>query len=152
MELILWRHAEAEDRAKGSAADAARELTKKGRGQAERMATWLGGRLPKSARILVSPAIRTLQTVEPLGRDFETSEDVGLAASSHSLLRAAGWPRSERIVVVVGHQPTLGEAAAELLGVPDGLAIRKGAAWWFVARDEGEVFLRAVMDPEMLEP
>jgi phosphohistidine phosphatase len=152
MELILWRHAEAEDRGKDSDVDAARELTKKGRKQAERMAAWLAPRLPKSTRILVSPAIRTLQTVEPLGRDFDTSEEIGLAATPGSILRAAGWPRAEGIVVVVGHQPTLGEVAAQLLGAPDGLSIRKGAAWWFVSRDAGEVLLRAVMDAETLEP
>lgn len=152
MELILWRHADAEDRGKDSDADAARELTKKGRKQAERMAGWLGPRLPKSARVLVSPAIRTLQTAEPLARDFETSEEVGLAATSRSVLRAAGWPRGDGVVVVVGHQPTLGEVAAELLGTPDELAVRKGAAWWFSSRDGGEVLLRAVMDAEMLEP
>jgi len=152
MELILWRHAEAEDRGKDSDADAARELTKKGRKQAERMAAWLAPRLPKSTRILVSPAIRTLQTVEPLARDFETSEEVGLAATSRSVLRAAGWPRGEGVVLVVGHQPTLGEVAADLLGAPDGLSVRKGAAWWFSSRGEAEALLRAVMDAETLDP
>ena len=151
MELILWRHAEAEDRGKDSDVDAARELTKKGRKQAERMGAWLAARLPKSARIVVSPAIRTLQTVEPLGRDFETSEEVGLAATPRSVLRVAGWPAADGVVVVVGHQPTLGEVAADLLGAPDGLAVRKGAAWWFSSREGGDVLLRAVLDAEMLE-
>jgi phosphohistidine phosphatase len=151
MDLILWRHAEAEDRGKDSPSDAARELTKKGRKQAERVAKWLAPRLPKSARIIVSPAIRTLQTVEPLGRDFETSEEVGLAATARSVLRACEWPRGDGTVVVVGHQPTLGEVAAETLGVRAGKALRKGAAWRFVARDGGEVQLRAEIDAEMLE-
>src|SRR5690349_6981524 len=112
MDLILWRHAEAEDRAKHSEEDAARELTKRGRKQAERMARWLEERLEGPWRILVSPAIRTLQTVEPLGRDFDTSEEVGLAATPGSMLRAAGWPDGDENVLVVGHQPTLGQAAA----------------------------------------
>ena len=59
MELILWRHADAED-ANGKE-DAARELTKKGRKQAERMAKWLRPRLDGDWRILVSPAKRALQ-------------------------------------------------------------------------------------------
>jgi len=151
MDLILWRHADAEDRGKDTDSDAARELTKKGRKQAEAMAKWLAPRLQKSARILVSPAIRTLQTVEPLGRDFDTSEDVGLAATARSVLRAVEWPDNDRAVMVVGHQPTLGEVAAELLGAPEGLSIRKGAVWWFESRGGGEVLLRAVMDAETAE-
>ena len=55
MELILWRHAEAED----GAPDIARELTAKGHKQATKMAEFLRPRLPENTRILVSPARRT---------------------------------------------------------------------------------------------
>lgn len=154
MELILWRHAEAEDRAQDSDADAARELTKRGRKQAERMAAWLGPRLDESWRILVSPAARTLQTVEPLGREFERSDAVGLAATARSVLQAACWPGGDGNVLVVGHQPTLGNVAACLLdGHEADVSIRKGAVWWFVTRDRDgrrETALRAVIDPETL--
>lgn len=155
MELILWRHADAEDRAKHSDADAARELTRRGRKQAERMAKWLGERLEGEWRILVSPAIRTLQTVEPLGREFDTSEDVGLAASVASVLRAAGWPEGPGNVLVVGHQPTLGQVAARVLEGRDGdISIKKGAIWWFTIRSrEGSrgTVLKAVLDPDTLD-
>jgi len=155
MDLILWRHAEAEDRAKHSEQDAARELTKRGRKQAERMARWLAERLEGDWRILVSPAIRTLQTVEPLGRDFDTSEEVGLAATAASVLRAAGWPDGTQNVLVVGHQPTLGQAAARVLEGRDGdISIKKGAIWWFTIRSrEGSrgTVLKAVLDPDTLE-
>ncbi|HET9577805.1 MAG TPA: histidine phosphatase family protein [Usitatibacter sp.] len=148
MELILWRHADAEDA--GSQGDAARRLTKKGRKQAERMAEWLKTRTSDEWRIVVSPAKRALETVAPLDRAFDVSEEVGTGASVSSVLHAAGWPHGERPVIVVGHQPTLGEVAAELLGAEAGLAIRKGAAWWFVSRG-GETVLKAVMNPELLE-
>jgi phosphohistidine phosphatase len=145
MELILWRHAEAED-ANGKQ-DIARELTKKGRKQAERMAEWLRPRLDGRWRVLVSPAKRALQTVKPLDLDFEVSEAVGL--------HEAGWPDGERPVIVVGHQPTLGEVAARLLLGNEGEAtIRKGAIWWFEARArEGkmETILKAVMNPDLLD-
>jgi len=68
VQLILWRHAEAEDA--GGKDDLARELTKKGHRQAERMAKWLKPRLEGDWRILVSPSKRTLQTVAPLNHDF----------------------------------------------------------------------------------
>ena len=67
MELILWRHAEAED--PGPKGDFARELTKKGRKQAERMAEWLRPRLEGKWRVIASPAARAIQTVTPLGLD-----------------------------------------------------------------------------------
>ena len=152
MELILWRHADAED-ADGKD-DNDRSLTKKGRKQAERVAAWLAMRIDGDWRILVSPAKRALQTAKPLDRKFEVSDAIGTSTTPAELLKAAGWPGGNRNVLVVGHQPTLGEVAARLLGSEEeaGLAVRKGAAWWFASRDGGEVVLRAVMDPELAEP
>ena len=152
MELILWRHADAED-ANGKE-DAARELTKKGRKQAERMAKWLRPRLDGDWRILVSPAKRALQTVKPLDMPYGESLAVGTATSPKSLLREVGWPEAEANVLVVGHQPTLGEVAGEILGAGDDLAIRKGAIWWFVARASGDnvdVVLKTVLAPDQLD-
>ncbi len=152
MELILWRHADAED-ANGKD-DAARELTKKGRRQAERMAKWLRPRLDGDWRILVSPAKRALQTVKPLDLPYGESLAVGTGTSPKALLRETGWPAGEAHVLVVGHQPTLGEVAAQILGTGDDLAIRKGAIWWFAARgaeDNMDVVLKAVLAPDQLD-
>jgi phosphohistidine phosphatase len=155
MEIILWRHAEAEDRAPGGGEDSARDLTRRGRRQAERMAAWLSPRLEGAWRILVSPAKRTLQTVEALDRDFEVTPDVGLGGDATSVLRAAGWPDGAGNVLVVGHQPTLGHVAARLLeGHEADVSIRKGAVWWFAVRERDarrEAILKAVIDPETLE-
>src|SRR2546423_6235921 len=101
MELILWRHADAED-ANGKE-DGERELTKKGRKQAERMAKWLRPRLEGDWRIVVSPAKRALQTAKPLDLPFEVSDAVGTATTPAALLRAAGWPGGGADVIVVGH-------------------------------------------------
>ena len=152
MELILWRHAEAEDENPGG--DLARRLTKKGRKQAERMAGWLNARLGDEWRIVCSPAQRALETVEPLGRKFEVCESVSTSASARGVLREAAWPGGVR-VVIVGHQPTFGEVASLLLAGEEGdFAIRKGAIVWFVSRsrDGGEeTVLKAVLDPETVE-
>jgi phosphohistidine phosphatase len=153
MQLILWRHAEAED-ANGKD-DQARELTKKGHRQAERMAKWLKPRLEGDWRVLVSPSQRTLQTVAALGREFAVENGVGTGASAKDVLRAAGWPSNARDVVVVGHQPTFGEVASILLlGEEGGCPIRKGAIWWFEARAIGgkmNAVLRAVLSPDLLD-
>ena len=153
MQLILWRHAEAED-ANGKD-DMARELTKKGHRQAERMATWLKPRLGGDWRILVSPSKRTLQTVAPLDKEFAVENGVSTGASAQDVLEAAGWPNNSRDVVVVGHQPTLGEVASMLLlGEEGDTPIRKGAIWWFEARASGgkmNAVLRAVLSPDLLD-
>jgi phosphohistidine phosphatase len=152
MELILWRHAEAEDNT--GAGDGARALTRKGNKQAERMAAWLDARMEGDWLILVSPAKRTLQTVKPLEREFEVNEAIGTGTNPAALIRATGWPDAKHNVLVVGHQPTLGEVAAQLLGVPEGLSVRKGSIWWLASRDRGdgvETLLRAVIDTDLLD-
>jgi phosphohistidine phosphatase len=150
MDLILWRHAEAED----SFPDMERALTAKGRKQAKKMASWLKSRVPQNIRILVSPAKRTLQTAAALGLDFNTLEEIVLGASPHALLKAAHWPQGKHSVLIVGHQPTLGKAAALLLGGQDASwNIKKGAIWWFTSRTlfgSNECVLRAVVSPDLL--
>ena len=129
MDLILWRHAEAEDARGGD--DLGRALTERGRGQAERMAAWLAPRLPVGARILASPARRCQETVAALGRAAATVDAIAPGASGEAVLAAAGWPGEAGAVVVVGHQPTLGLAATLVLGAGDSRrSLRKGAVCW----------------------
>ncbi len=94
MELILWRHAEAED----SSPDMARALTKKGRNQASRMADWLNPRLPQPVRILMSPALRTVQTAQALGRSCEEVAALAPGGSVDNILAAVGWPDADGCV------------------------------------------------------
>ena len=150
MELILWRHAEAED----GFPDMDRALTAKGRKQAEKMAAWLNLRLPDDTRMLVSPAKRTQQTAAALARDFTTVKDISPGTSVADLLAAADWPNAKCAVLVVGHQPTLGAVAAYLLaGQVTSWSIKKGAVWWFSARTQinvPQIVLRSVMTPDLL--
>jgi phosphohistidine phosphatase len=57
-------------------------------------------------------------------------------------------------VVVVGHQPDLGQAAAFLLsGSKDQWSIKKGGLWWLSDRvrdEENQVVVRAVVSPDLL--
>lgn len=150
MEIILWRHAEAAD----SLPDLKRELTGKGRKQAARMADWLNPRLPPDIRILASPTTRTLQTVQALGRDYEVAPALAPGASAEDVLAAAGWPTAAYPVLIVGHQPTLGQVAMQLLaGQPGDLSVKKGGLWWFQGRERMgvlQVVLRAVAVPDWL--
>ncbi|MEO5844503.1 MAG: histidine phosphatase family protein [Caldimonas sp.] len=129
MDLILWRHAQAEDARGGD--DLGRALTPLGHDQAERMAAWLGPRLPPGVRILASPARRCQQTVAALALPATTVEAIAPGASAEALLLATGWPGGTGAVLIVGHQPTLGEAATRALGEPaGGRSIAKGAVCW----------------------
>ena len=150
MDLILWRHAEAEP----GEPDLGRRLTAKGLKQAERMGTWLEHHLPDSARILVSPADRAQQTALGLKRKFRTVDDLAPGAPVAAVLAAANWPDSRETVVVVGHQPTLGAVASFLLSGDEAYwSIRKGAVWWLSSRDRAgpsEVILRVVIGPDFV--
>jgi phosphohistidine phosphatase len=150
MHLILWRHADAEDAPPGKS-DAERNLTAKGEKQARRVAAWLEKRLPDDARVVASPAQRALQTARALTKDYETSREVGTGADARAVLKAAGWPQGDRAVVVVGHQPTLGQAAAlALTGKASEWSVKKGAVWWIESRGGDEVIIRAVISPDMV--
>lgn len=154
MDLILWRHAEAEP---GSAdlPDEARKLTAKGIKQANKMAYWLESTLPDSCRILVSPAVRTRETVAALDRKFKVLEELRPDASAEAILAAANWPHSREPVLIVGHQPYLGQVAACLLA-PMQLeyAIRKANVWWISQKQreaEGvQTYLKALMAPDLV--
>ena len=140
MDLILWRHAEAEIIRPGQD-DSQRALTPKGERQARRMAQWLNARLTDSTRIIASPAVRSQQTAQALERKFRTVASIAPEASVDDVLVAAGWPGSSVPVLVVGHQPALGMAAARLLsGADQPWAMKKAAVWWVRVRErEGEV-------------
>ena len=150
MDLILWRHAEAED----SFPDHERKLTDKGEKQAAKIAVWLNAHLPDETSILVSPTVRTRQTAAALKRDTRVVKEVGPGVSVATLLGAAGWPDARGAVIVVGHQPTLGEVAAYLLANSrESWHVKKGAVWWFSNRshlDSPHAVLKAVLSPEFL--
>ncbi|CAN7463422.1 histidine phosphatase family protein [Acidovorax sp. LjRoot129] len=153
MDLILWRHAEAEDPQEGCD-DLARPLTARGEKQAARVAAWLDRQLPEGLRVLVSPARRTEQTASALGRKFKLRAELLPGGTPQELLELAQWPRAKGTVLVVGHQPVLGQTIAQLLGLQASeCSVRKGAVWWLRQRqrlDESETVLLTVQSPDLL--
>jgi phosphohistidine phosphatase len=151
MELILWRHGDAES----GVPDELRRLTPRGVEEAARMAAWLKPRLPGGCRILVSPALRAQQTAQALGLPFETDAGLASGASVEQLLRVAGWPDARATTLIVGHEPTLGRAAGQLLS-PDGAErpLVKGAIVWLAPRKDPSTgaALTAEMAPDSLVP
>lgn len=157
MDIILWRHAEAEDTA---SSDLARRLTPRGERQALLMATWLESQLGDMAqrtdrwRVIASPAIRAQQTAAALGMPVETITSIAPDAPAEAILRAADWPNNKENVIVVGHQPTLGMVAARLINGTEGyVSVKKGAVWWFRHRERAggpQAILVAMVTPDTL--
>lgn len=150
MDLILWRHCDAEP----GAPDLARPLSARGVRQAETMAAWLGQRLPAACRVLVSPAERCQQTARMLARRFVTVASLAPGAAAEAVLAAAGWPDAREPALIVAHQPTLGAVASLLVTGDEAFwAVREGAVWWF-ARPSGDagaaVAVKAVMAPDLV--
>jgi phosphohistidine phosphatase len=150
MELILWRHADAVE----GEPDLERKLTAKGRKQAARVAKWLLARLPSRYTVLASPARRARETAEALGVPFKTVESLAPGAGIEEILGAAGWPGAKKPVIVVGHQPDFGRAAAYAVsGARTSWTIKKGGLWWLESRErdrEAQVVVRAVIAPDLL--
>jgi phosphohistidine phosphatase len=135
MDLILWRHAEAVDWQEGRD-DLDRTLTARGYKQAMRMAQWLDRQLPETTRIFSSPARRCEDTVCRLDRKYKLSNDLLPDTDANIILETLQWPNLKASVLIVGHQPMLGQIVAQLLGMKSAeCAIRKGSVWWLRCRE-----------------
>lgn len=157
MDLILWRHAEADDLPEDGSqvvSDLDRSLTSRGEKQAARMAAWLDRQLPEGARIVVSPARRCEQTALTLGRKYRVRAELAPGSSPAQLLELVQWPLSKGPVLVIGHQPTLGQTVAQLLGLKESeCPVKKGAVWWLRSRDrdgQNQTVVVTVQSPEVL--
>ena len=153
MDIVLWRHAEAEP----GEPDRGRKLTSKGEKQARRVAEWLHNRLPDTAKIYASPAKRAQQTAQALAevahRKFKTLEALAPSATADEVLAAIGWNGGKGTLVVVGHQPTLGQIASRVMtGEESDWPIKKGGLVWISQRDSNgdtEPVLRAAISPDL---
>jgi phosphohistidine phosphatase len=154
--LILWRHAEAEDQS-ASGADADRKLTKKGRKDAEKMAKWLSEHLPGNTQILCSPAKRCLETIAPLQHltncKIEIAEFLSATSTVEKIAKKIINDDYNKTILIVGHQPNLGFLIARLLGLQvNACVVKKGAVWWTRQRDDDgaiQTYLYTVQHPDL---
>jgi phosphohistidine phosphatase len=153
MDLILWRHAEAID-LELVGDDMARYLTPRGEKQAARMSEWLDRQMPAGAKVLASPAVRAEQTARALGRKYKVSPALAPLASPEQLLELVQWPQAKGCILVVGHQPVLGQVIAQLVGLQASeCALKKGSLWWLRYREreqEAQIVVVAVQSPELV--
>ncbi len=153
MELILWRHAEAEKSASGIP-DLDRKLTENGKKQAASMAAWLKSRLPKSTRLHVAPSRRTRQTADFLELVYSVERKLGMGADTTDLLSVANWPEGSEAVLIVCHQPSIGRLVSMFIGGAESdMPIKKCGLFWFSTREREhrtQVVLRAAMYPDLI--
>ncbi len=111
MQLLMVRHAEA---APGSP-DELRTITAAGREQARALGEQLRGEGLQPDAVLSSPLLRAQETAAALGLGNPEVDERLAPGATPTDVRDAAVGRGE-LVVVVGHQPDCGRAAAALSG------------------------------------
>ena len=136
--IMLWRHADALLIGGNIRDDLSRPLSKKGLKQAKLMAAWLERHIPKDTIIISSKALRSQQTAVALTNDFILSSGINPGTSLEKVLETihslSDGNHSASNLMIVGHQPWLGQLAAYLFNpetTAQSLGIKKAALWWF---------------------
>lgn len=129
MNLYILRHANADTEA---ATDDARELSEKGREQAKSVAKFCARHAIRLEVIFSSPLIRAQQTAKPvakeLGIEVTTARWLACGATPEGILAQLATLKDTAAVMLVGHQPDLGELIGHLLGAAgDGINVRKAS-------------------------
>jgi len=138
--IVLWRHADALPLNAEMTEDSDRPLSRKGHLQAKKVANWLATHLPKHTLIVSSTAVRAKQTAQALSHNIIISHRIAPGASLEVVLKTLDdlsmQHQDQSDLLIVGHQPWLGELATYLLDANQSqpisaLNIKKGAVWWF---------------------
>lgn len=137
MELLLLRHAKAEERAafaRTGGGDGQRPLTREGARRMARVARDLHAVLPRIDRLASSPLLRAVQTAGIVAREYgeEVIEAAELAPglAPSALLRWLDAQKGCEVIAAVGHEPDLGQLASWLLSGAERsfMPFRKGGA------------------------
>lgn len=153
--LVLFvRHAIAEERSE-HVRDFDRALTATGTRRMKKIAAALVRIFPDPEAIVSSPYVRCAQTALLLRKAYGGTQlrtDAALGADAEpteiaELVRAS----SERRLIVVGHEPNLTDAVAELLGMScRRLTLKKGGCCAIAMREGEEARLEWMLPPRLL--
>lgn len=159
LDVIFWRHAHAKA-VQDDQDDLERPLSSKGEKQAKQMAVWLNERLDRHVMVLSSPALRTVQTVNALGLEYQLEQALRPGADVEAVLEvisrhldATPDDGLQKQILLVGHQPWIGQTIGRMLDMPAGVEVKKGAVWWLRSEPEigsSQFRLLAVMCPQLL--
>jgi phosphohistidine phosphatase len=133
MNLIIVRHAEAVDRS-ADVREEGRYLTPEGRSFFRKTADTMKDKGINPDLILTSPLLRSAQTADILAESISyhgrliATDELAPGFGIETLRQLLQIHKEAREIVIVGHEPDLGEIVASLLSLPDGFAFKKGSA------------------------
>jgi phosphohistidine phosphatase len=148
MRLVLMRHAKAEQ----GSPDIDRALSDRGRSDAAAIGRWLAGQGIVPDRVVISPSRRTRQTWELAGTPGAPAPEVDdriYANSVADLLDVIReTPDDVQTLVLVGHNPSMGELAAtidrDVRDFPTSATAIVEVASWADVRQSGRLVARTV--------
>ncbi len=159
MELYLIRHGVAAERGKDWPDDSKRPLTPEGIARLRKSARGLNALGIGFDQIVTSPLVRTRQTADVFSEELEehppiaTSDALAPAGSSASVIQEITRHARKARVALVGHEPNLGELAAQLVGARTPIEFKKGGICridFDMLPPKGSGMLRWFLTPKML--
>ncbi len=133
MKLVVVRHAEAVERS-ADVREEQRYLTPEGRAFFRKTAETMKNKGIEPDMILTSPLIRAVQTADILAETISYSgrlmvtDDLSPGFGIEDLRQILESWKEAKEIVIVGHEPDLGDVVASLLSLPAGFAFKKGSA------------------------
>ena len=131
--IYLVRHGLAAEQGPEFPDDSQRPLTAEGIERLQVEGVGLRQLQVKLDRVLTSPLVRAVQTAEILsaavagGSPLVTVDALRPGGRYDALMSSLARLGAEGSIALVGHMPSIGEAAARLIGAPEPLAFKKGA-------------------------
>jgi phosphohistidine phosphatase len=159
LELYLVRHGVAAERGKDWPDDSKRPLTPEGIARLRKAAKGLDAIEVSFDQILTSPLVRTRQTADILAEELKgkppvvTADALAPAGSAASVMQELTKYVRHARVALVGHEPNLGELAAQLIGARTPLEFKKGGVCridFDMLPPKGGGMLRWFLTPKML--
>ena len=159
LELYLIRHGLAAERGKEWPDDSKRPLTPEGVARLRKSARALNAIDVGFDQIVTSPLVRTRQTADVFSEELKdhppiaTSDALAPAGSAASVIQEITRHARKARVALVGHEPNLGELAAQLIGARTPLEFKKGGICridFDMLPPKGGGMLRWFLTPKML--
>jgi phosphohistidine phosphatase len=159
LELYLIRHGLAAERGKDWPDDSKRPLTPEGIARLRKSARGLNALGIGFDQIVTSPLVRTRQTADVFAEELKehppitTADSLAPAGSSAEVMQEITRHVRKARVALVGHEPNLGELAAQLLGARTPLEFKKGGICridFDMLPPKGGGMLRWFLTPKML--
>jgi phosphohistidine phosphatase len=159
LELYLIRHGLAAERGKDWPDDSKRPLTPEGIARLRKSARGLNALGVGFDQIVTSPLVRTRQTADVIAEELKehppvaTSDALAPAGSSAQVIQEITRHVRKARVALVGHEPNLGELAAQLIGARTPLEFKKGGICridFDMLPPKGGGMLRWFLTPKML--